>query len=197
VAVGKANVNAARGSASDVILKTAARLFTEKGVHGTSLNDIADAAGMSKGTLYYHYPTKDQLVLDIADAYIGRATDTVFSWMGGVNREMSLKEAVLSLLEALARQDGDDAQPYLHMVLCVEAATGNEPLAQKLKEAYRAWTVMLEVGLLRANIHDAETVLKRSCMFFTLLDGYRMQNNGALTGTNLSSIADFLSEEVS
>lgn len=193
--MGKANASTTRGSASDLILKTAARLFTEKGVHGTSLNDIADAAGMSKGTLYYHYPAKEQLVLDIADTYIERATDTVFVWMGEVNREMSLKEAVLSLLEALAQQDGVDAQPNLHMVLCTEAATGNKPLAQKLKEAYRAWTVMLEVWLLRASIHNAEMVLRRSRMFFTLLDGYRMQNNGALTGAKLDSIADYLSEE--
>lgn len=193
--MGKANVRTVRGSASDVILKTAARLFTEKGVHGTSLNDIADAACMSKGTLYYHYPAKEQLVLDIADAYINRITDTVFVWMGEVNREISLRDAVLSLLEALAQEDGDDAQPYLHMVLCAEAATGNEPLAQKLQEAYRAWTVMLEVGLLRANIRNADTVLRHSRVFFTLLDGYRLQNNGALTGADLSSIADYLSEE--
>ncbi|HWS28634.1 MAG TPA: helix-turn-helix domain-containing protein [Clostridia bacterium] len=192
--MGKANANAARVSASDVILKTAARLFTEKGVHGTSLNDIADAAGMSKGTLYYHYPAKDQLVLDIADAHIERATDTVFFWMGNVNREISLREAILSLLNALAREDGD-AEPYLHMMLCAEAATGSEPLAQKLSAAYRAWTVMLEVGLLRANIHNAETVLRRSRMFFTLLDGYRLQVNGALTGADLKTIADALAEE--
>jgi hypothetical protein len=32
-------------------------------------------------------------------------------------------------------------------------------------------------------------------MFFTLLDGYRLQSNGALTGADLEAIADSLAEE--
>lgn len=188
-------INAERPSAPDAILKTAARLFTEKGVHGTSLNDIADAAGMSKGTLYYHYPAKDQLVSDIADAHIERATDAMLLWMGGIKRETPLREAVLSLLNALVEEDGEDRRSLLHVVLCAEAATGNEPLFNKLSEAYRAWTVILELGLLRANVRDADAVLKRARVFFTLLDGYRLQNGGRLTGAELDAIAELLSEE--
>lgn len=187
--------NAERLSAPDVILKTAARLFTEKGVHGTSLNDIADAAGMSKGTLYYHYPAKEQLVSDIADAHIGGATDAMLLWMGGVKRETPLREAVLSLLHALVAEDDEARKSLLHVVLCAEAATGNEPLFEKLSEAYRAWTVILELGLLRANVRDADAVLIRARMFFTLLDGYRLQNGGRLTGAELDAIAELLSEE--
>ncbi len=184
--------NATRLSASDAILQTAATLFTQKGVHGTSLNDIADAANMSKGTLYYHYPSKEQLVNDIADGHIVRATDAVFLWMGSINREMPLREAVFTLLETLS---SDAAQPLLHVVLCAEAATGNEPLEGKLSEAYRAWTVMLELGLLRANVKDTQVVLNRARLFFPLLDGYRLQNNGRLCGAQLEMLADFLAEE--
>ena len=39
------------------ILETATRLFTEKGIHETSLADIAKEARLSKGTLYYYYPS--------------------------------------------------------------------------------------------------------------------------------------------
>ena len=40
-------------SVRDAILYTASSLFTQKGVHGTSLGDIAAEAKLSKGTLYY------------------------------------------------------------------------------------------------------------------------------------------------
>ena len=183
---------AARLRAPDIILQTAATLFTQKGVHGTSLNDIADAANMSKGTLYYHYPSKEQLVSDIADGHIARATDAVFLWMGSISRETPLREAVLMLLQSLA---ADTAQPLLHVVLCTEAATGNALLENKLSEAYRAWTVMLELGLLRANVKDAQAVLRRARLFFPLLDGYRLQNGGRLCGAQLELLADFLAEE--
>ena len=190
--VGKENTE--RKNAPAAILETAARLFTQKGVHGTSLNDIADAAGMSKGTLYYHYPAKETLVNDIADACLARSTDAVFQWMGGIGRETPLREAYFSLLHALTQ---DEAHSLLHVVLCAEAATGNEPLAQKLSDAYRAWEVTLELGLLRANLQnqDALAVLRRARMFFTLLDGYRLQSGGSLSGAALYGIADFLARE--
>src|SRR4051794_16605364 len=45
--------------------REAMRLFGEKGVHATSIKDIAEAAGIAQGALYKHYPGKDALVLDL------------------------------------------------------------------------------------------------------------------------------------
>ena len=41
-------------SVQSLIIATAARLFTERGADGASLNDIAKAADIAKGTLYYY-----------------------------------------------------------------------------------------------------------------------------------------------
>jgi AcrR family transcriptional regulator len=43
------------------ILVEAVRLFAERGYAGTSLQSIADAAGITKPTLVYHYGNKDGL----------------------------------------------------------------------------------------------------------------------------------------
>ena len=53
------------------IIKVATELIGKKGVEKTSLADIAREAGISKGTLYYYYPTKNdirtcKLVFEIA-----------------------------------------------------------------------------------------------------------------------------------
>ncbi|NHC44259.1 TetR/AcrR family transcriptional regulator [Motilibacter aurantiacus] len=45
--------------------ETALRLFAEHGVAGTSLQMIADAMGVTKAAVYYHYKTKDDLVLGV------------------------------------------------------------------------------------------------------------------------------------
>jgi AcrR family transcriptional regulator len=43
------------------LLDTALRLFTEHGVEGTSLQMIADALGVTKAAVYYHFKAKDEI----------------------------------------------------------------------------------------------------------------------------------------
>jgi len=43
------------------ILQAAARLFAKKGFDATSVDDVAEAAGFSKGALYYNFASKDDL----------------------------------------------------------------------------------------------------------------------------------------
>ena len=47
------------------ILSAATRIFSEKTYHGTTLQDIADAVGMLKGSLYYYISSKEKLLADI------------------------------------------------------------------------------------------------------------------------------------
>jgi AcrR family transcriptional regulator len=44
------------------MLETAAQMFADKGYLGTNLRDIADALGMSRPGLYYHFPSKEKLL---------------------------------------------------------------------------------------------------------------------------------------
>lgn len=45
------------------ILKAALKLFVENGFHGTPTSKIAQEAGVSNGTLFHYYKTKDELVV--------------------------------------------------------------------------------------------------------------------------------------
>jgi AcrR family transcriptional regulator len=47
------------------IQATALRLFVADGFHGTPTAKIAAEAGVANGTLFYHYKTKDELVVDL------------------------------------------------------------------------------------------------------------------------------------
>jgi AcrR family transcriptional regulator len=49
-------------NAKPLIESAALRLFVEKGVDGTSIRDVAAAAGVSEGALYRHFDSKDALV---------------------------------------------------------------------------------------------------------------------------------------
>src|SRR2546423_10801248 len=55
------------------LTRQAARLFAEKGYHGTSIGDLAEAMGVQKGSLYAHTDSKQDLLYetmrDGADAF--------------------------------------------------------------------------------------------------------------------------------
>ena len=47
------------------ILRTAARLFQQQGYDATSMNDVAAALKLSKGGLYHHFQSKDEILFQI------------------------------------------------------------------------------------------------------------------------------------
>ena len=49
------------------ILDTAAQLFFQKGYDKTTLQDIIDATGLSKGAIYHHFASKEAILIDVVD----------------------------------------------------------------------------------------------------------------------------------
>jgi AcrR family transcriptional regulator len=59
------------------ILKAAIDLFSQKGLHGTSLRDIEKASGVSKGLILHHFETKENLYAAVQDSL----NQAYVSWM--------------------------------------------------------------------------------------------------------------------
>ena len=49
------------------ILDAAAALFAEKGYQSTTLQDIIDATGLSKGAVYHHFRSKEEIARKVGD----------------------------------------------------------------------------------------------------------------------------------
>jgi len=47
------------------ILEVSHKLFLEKGYEGTSLKEVVEACGMSRGAAYWHYSGKDELYIEV------------------------------------------------------------------------------------------------------------------------------------
>lgn len=53
-------------------LRAARQLFAQHGYHGTSIREIADAAGLSVPGLYHHYPSKQEILKDLVTQVMNR-----------------------------------------------------------------------------------------------------------------------------
>ncbi len=78
------------------ILEAALRCFASRSYHEVRMDDLAEAAGLSKGSLYWHFRSKEEVYLALFDAFV----DAVFAaW----TREEAQASSALDALEREAR----------------------------------------------------------------------------------------------
>src|SRR5882672_4705712 len=66
------------------ILRTAARLFQQRGYDATSMNDVAAALKLSKGGLYHHFQSKDEILFEIMNHALDITEDRVLAPVRGI-----------------------------------------------------------------------------------------------------------------
>jgi AcrR family transcriptional regulator len=66
------------------ILRTAARLFQQKGYDATSMNDVAAALKLSKGGLYHHFQSKDEILFEIMNHAMEITQERVLNPVRGI-----------------------------------------------------------------------------------------------------------------
>jgi len=66
------------------ILRTAARLFQQRGYDATSMNDVAAALKLSKGGLYHHFQSKDEILYEIMNHAMEITEERVLNPVRGI-----------------------------------------------------------------------------------------------------------------
>lgn len=80
------------------LVDTALKLFYENGIHAVGINQVLQASGVAKQTLYNHFKSKDCLV----EAVVARRDDLFFSWLEQrVSSQSAGKAAMLEMFDAL------------------------------------------------------------------------------------------------
>lgn len=147
----EAEIMAGRGySRYQELLETALRLFREKGYHATSMQDIADALGLRKASLYHYIKSKEDLLVPAyqytIDAHVRRLEEIANS--PGSARER-LARAIASHLQAII-EHADLFALYLR-----EVESLPEHLRQAVRAANRAYRVRL-ASIIRQGVEAGE-----------------------------------------
>ncbi|MEK3903949.1 TetR/AcrR family transcriptional regulator [Paenibacillus sp. FSL R7-0179] len=96
------------------ILDAAAELFGQKGFDGTSTGDILGKVGIARGTLYYHFKSKE----DIMDALIERTNATILHAAQQVAEDKSIPviDRILRVVMALNISSGDSSTEIMEHI---------------------------------------------------------------------------------
>ena len=73
-----------KSSKRDAVLDAASRLFARQGYENTEVDAIAAAAGVAKGTVYFHFQSKEKLFLAVSDRGLRRLYEHVLQSIAGL-----------------------------------------------------------------------------------------------------------------
>ncbi len=86
----------------DDILEAAALVFRQKGFHGASMADIAEAVNLQKASLYHHVSSKQELLVELLDRALVLLTDGMSAVMAqNVPADEKLRLAMRSYLQVM------------------------------------------------------------------------------------------------
>jgi AcrR family transcriptional regulator len=102
----------------ECVLAAAAQVFAEQGYANTTTNHIAARAGVSIGSLYQYFPSKDALLMALAERHVERAFASVMEEVRAW-RDAPVPELLRALVGALV--EAHQIEPRLHRVIFEEA----------------------------------------------------------------------------
>lgn len=148
-----------------------AKLFSTKGYHGTVLRDIAKALDMKAGSLYYHFDSKEQLVLEVLKIGMENIIDTVTRAVDQLPEGASSKDILLAATKghlAALLGKGDYASTSSRNLgqLPKSIQTEAQVIRDKYEDMWRNWLKdAQDNGSIRA---DANIKILRLSIFGTL-----------------------------
>ena len=95
------------------LLDAAAALFAENGFHGVSMRDIARNVGMLPGSMYYHFPSKDDLLLATYEEGVRQLSERVDIASAEVDEPWAKLEAACKAHAEILLNESDYAQVIL------------------------------------------------------------------------------------
>lgn len=135
--------------------------FARYGYQGTSIDRIAREAGVTKGAIYHHFRSKEELLSAAVLDRIGEFETRVESACGGASPDESLRRIAHVCLQHAISED----RPRFAIKLMVESIETNDPVVEQMRGMMRRFRAFLrnivragqDSGLFRRDL-DADVI---------------------------------------
>jgi AcrR family transcriptional regulator len=156
----------------EAILQATMRLLATRGIHGTSLDLLAEEVGVAKSSILWHFGSKEELLLRVAE----RVYDEVAK--GPVQKILALEnfeeraEASWRFFSETLRQKPELRRVMLYLIF--ESVEGRPELRARLQQLYRGIRDLYETGL-RGVVPDEDQRRRLAVISVASLDGLFLQ----------------------
>lgn len=120
-----------------LIIEAAENLLSQKPFSEISLSELAAETGISKGTLYYHFKNKNEILFAITDKYLDEQWLELCTWTENADKDTSLHRLVKYVLER------DVSGVRLRLPLFYDAMIGNEEIRTHLIKRYERFAALI------------------------------------------------------
>ncbi len=156
------------------IKEQACILFAEKGFKEVSMKDVCEAAGLSRGGLYCHYESTNQIFKEILDDLMQYQEDEF-------RTKIELKLSAVSILDdVLERYKTEMTDSESSLTLAIyeyfsnkELAGHNNPLNEQYQVSASSWKSLIQYGIGTKEFHDVDVTAVFDLIVFSY-QGVRM-----------------------
>ncbi|MGM9858837.1 MAG: TetR/AcrR family transcriptional regulator [Bacilli bacterium] len=150
------------------ILECVETLIAKNNVNSFSIKDIADELNISKGTIFYYYQSKDDIILDIMEKHFSELAYDYDDWLERYKGELITKERFLEVIFYKGTKLFNKAK--MHIYLINECASLKPNLKEQYLKLYDSWRKKLEEGINRV-FKDCKDAEQFSYLLLIIIDG--------------------------
>ncbi|KKO55467.1 TetR/AcrR family transcriptional regulator [Paenibacillus sp. DMB20] len=189
-----------RKSNRDTVLQVAAHLFLTKGYQLTSMDEIVDQCKVSKTNIYYHFKSKEELLLQIMDKFIVHYQERINTVLA--RTDLSVTDKLGSLLNAIAEDNtGTDylgGCPFI--TFYTQVSNDSIQVQEMVRDFFEHQTTLLEKLLSEAiqnkQLPEQTPIKQTAALIISSIEGglflTKATNNPLLLNNILASIAFLL-----
>lgn len=159
-------------STKEKILDTVENLISKHNVNSFSIKDIADELKISKGTIFYYYKSKDEIILDIMNKHFNELSNDYYAWLNKHKDEILSKERFIEVIFYKGVELFNKAK--IHIYLINECASGKPHLKEQYISLWESWREKLEIGIKQVFKDNVDEKIM-SYLLMVIIDGLTIQ----------------------
>lgn len=162
----------------ELILTTALQLFTERGYFATSIHDLRRTSGLSIGSIYHHFDSKESIARAIYDDLFGRMTDVIRNAVELQPTSKAKSLSIVAALFALVNKDPETLQFILH-ARHREFLPEAPPICST--QPFELMINVIEEGILNGEIRPMDPIVASAVVFGGAIRLIHLALDGVLT----------------